>query len=180
MIPVNDKIIVRVDMKQKDTMTVGGITLSTALRYEVNYREKSPVVAIVIEGNKSVKPGDVLLCHHNNFYPPSPFFLQDDLFAIPFNKTIFAIVDSDGKLKPICGNIICERMPVETLLPVAPEHRKTHINRAKVIDAGDLKYKSGQIIFHRPHAGYDMVYMWQNIETRVTKVAGDQVCAMIK
>jgi hypothetical protein len=165
-------------MKQKDRITVAGITVRTALLYEVNFREKSPVVAEVIEGNKIVKAGDILLCHHNLYYPPSPFFLQDDLYAVPFAKTLFAIVGDNGELRPICGNLICERVPVETLLPVPVEERKTHINRAKVIDPGNTPCEAGQLIFHRPNAGYDIVYNWQGIEKRVTKVHEDQVCGI--
>jgi hypothetical protein len=167
-------------MKQKDSFTLGGVTVSTAMRYEVNYREKSPVVACVVDGNEVVKPNDILLCHHNLFYPPSPFLLQDDLFSIPFSKVIFARIEPDGHITPLCGNILCQRIVVETTLPLPPEQQKTHITKSTVVDAGMLKFRPGTTIFHRPNSGYDIVYIWQSIEKRITKVHIDQVCGMAK
>lgn len=180
MKPVNNKIIVSVNMKQKDTMTFAGVTVKTAMIYEVNYREKSPVVACVVEGNKVVKPGQLLLCHHNSFYHPSPYFLQDDKFAIPFGKTIFAIIQKDGTLRPLCGNIISERILVPTLLPVPVEDRKTYIDRVRVIDSSNARYKPGQTIFHRKNAGYDIVYVFNGVMKRVTKVHDEMVCGYVK
>lgn len=180
MIAANNKVIVRVNLKQKDKITVSGVTVSTALKYELNYREKSPVVAEVIEGNDFLKAGDILLSHHNFYYPPSPFHLQDDLFAVPFGSSLFAIVGPDGELKPICGNIICSRVEIPSDFPLPPEHVKTYVDRSRVVDPGDTKYKVGQLIFHRKHAGYDIVYVWNTIEKRVTKVHESQICAFVK
>lgn len=179
MIPANNKIIVRVEMKQKESMTIGGISISCARKYQLNNREKAPVIACVVKGNKVIKQGDVVLCHHNHFYAPSPYFLEDDLFAVPFNKTLFAIVDTKGQLRPICGNIICERVEVETEILLPADQRKTHINRVRVIDAGNLPYKAGQLLFHRPNAGYDIVYIYNSVEYRVTKISSDMVCGVI-
>lgn len=180
MNPVNDKIIVRVNMAQKDRISVNGIEVFTALKFETNYREKSPVVAEVVQGNNEVAAGDILLCHHNMFYPPSPFFLYDDLFAVPFKPTLFAVLSKIGEIRPICGNIICERIPVETALPVAPEYQKTHIKKSLVKNGIGTRYGAGDTIFHRPHAGYDIVYVWGGKENRITKVHQDQVCGFVK
>lgn len=180
MKPVNMKIIVRVDMAQKDTMTVGDTTVRCANNWAVNYREKSPVVACVVEGNEWVKENDILLCHHNLFYQPSPYYLYDDLFSIPATNVLFAIVTNEGKLKPIYGNIICQRVEIPTPLPVPPDQQKTYIDRAKVINPGYTHYNKGELIFHRPNAGYDIVYMWNGTETTVTKVHADQVCGVVR
>jgi hypothetical protein len=180
MKPVNDKIIVRVDMNQKEAMTVGGVTVRCANSWNHNYREKSPVVACVVEGNEWVKENDILLCHHNLFYHPSPYYLYDDLFSIPASNVLFAIVTPEGKLKPIYGNIICERVEIPTPLPLPPEQRKTYINRAKVIEPGYTHYNKGELIFHRPNAGYDIVYIWNGIETVVTKVHESQVAGVVR
>lgn len=180
MRPANNKVIVRVDMAQKSTFTIGGVTVSTALRFELNYREKSPVVACVVEGNEWVKEGDIILSHHNLYYPPSPFWLYDDLFAIPATNVIFAIVDTEGGLTPVYGNVICERIPIESDHPLPPTQRKGHANKSLVINGGYTKYKQGQTIFHRPHANYDIVYIWHGVEKRVTKVHSDQICGVAK
>lgn len=178
--PANEKIIVRCDLKQKDTMTVSGVTVKTATLFEVNYREKSPVVCEVVRGNPYVEEGDILLAHHNTFYTPSPYQLEGDLFSIPFKATIvFAIVTPEGDLTPIGGNIICQRIVEELTLPLPPELQKTHLDRALVLDGRGTRYKNGQTIFHRYSAGYDIVYIWQNIEKRVTKVYEDQVVGIL-
>lgn len=178
--PANNKIIVSVNMKQKDTMKMGDIIVSTALKYEVNYREKSPTVCCVVEGNVFIQKGDIILAHHNTFYTPSPYHLGDDLFSIPATgKVLFAIVKKDGTLKPILGNILCNRVEIPSLLPLPPEKIKTYTDRAIVIDSGLPAYKEGRLIFHRPSAGYDIVYNFNGIEKRVTKIPADQVCGIV-
>lgn len=180
MLPVNNRIIVRVNMAQKNEITIGGVTVRTALKYEKNYREKSPVVAEVVDGNDQIRTGQVICCHHNHFYHPSPYFLYDDLYSIPFNKAIFGTFDLDGDLSPTCGNMVCYNIDVETLLPVPPEERKRHINRYLIKDPGWTMHKVGQTIFTRPHSGYEIVYVWNNVEKRVIKVDSEMVCGVLK
>jgi hypothetical protein len=180
MIPANDRIIVRVNMAQKSHMMIGGVVFQTAMKYEVNYRERSPVVAEVVNGNSVVKDGDVILSHHNHFYGKSPYFLMDDLFSIPFAKTIFAVLRPDGTLKPVCGNILGVRVDVETSIPVAVEYRKKHTNRIRVTLGGSTKYRDGDLIFTRPYAPYDIVYIVDKVERRITKVSEDMVVGVEK
>lgn len=180
MLPVNNRIIVRVNMAQKNEITIGGVTVRTAHKYENNYREKSPVVAEVVEGNDQIRTGQIICCHHNHFYHPSPYFLYDDLYSIPFNKTIFGTFDSGGNLSPTCGNMVCLKVDVETLLPVPPEERKQHIDRYIVDDPGWTIYKEGQMVFTRPHSGYEIVYVWNNVERRIVKVDSEMVCGVAK
>lgn len=154
--------------------------VSTALLFENNHREKAPTVACVVHGNQYVKEGDILLCHHNTFYTPSPHYLYDNLFSILANgNMLFAIVNADGSLTPLYGNIICERVQIPSLLPLPPEKIKTYTDRAVVRDGGFTRYKDGQLIFHRPNAGYDIVYNLNGIEKRVTKVPDWQVCGVV-
>jgi hypothetical protein len=167
-------------MKQKDEFTIGGVTVKSALPFETNYREKSPVVGEIVQGNAYVKDGSLCIFHHNHFYQPSPYYLYDDLYSVPFNKTLFGTVDAQGELQPLCGNLICDRVPETYVLPVPIEHQKTHIDRAVVIRPGLAPYKSGQMIFHRPHAGYDIVYNWNGIVKRVTKVHEEMVVGVWK
>nr|MBP7835122.1 hypothetical protein [Candidatus Saccharibacteria bacterium] len=72
MIPTNNRIIVRVNLLQKSEMVIGGVLLKTASSFDTNYREKSPVIAEVVDGNGILKRGDIIVCHHNHFYSPSP------------------------------------------------------------------------------------------------------------
>jgi hypothetical protein len=175
----NGKIIVRVDPIQKDEIKMGGITMTAALLFENNYREKSPTIGVVVQGNEYIMPGEVALFHHNHFYMPSPYHVEDDLFSVPFNKTLFGVLDSDGNIMPMCGNILCHRVPVEYAIPVPIEQQKTHIDRAIVISRSHPEFEFGQLIFHRPHAGYDIVYNWFGEERRVTKVHEDMVIGVV-
>ena len=160
-------------------MTVNGITVQLATEFDKNYRERSPVVCEVITGNSYVKEGDILLAHHNSFYLPSPYHLQDDLFSIPFKNIIFAKISESGDLIPLCGNIICDKIIVETSIPLPPSQQKPYIDRALVKDGRNTPYKKGQLIFHRPYASYEIVYVWQTIEKRVVKVPEEQVCGVL-
>lgn len=171
----NSKIIVRVDPSQKNEIKMGGITMTTALLFENNYREKSPTIGVVVQGNEFIVPGEVALFHHNHFTMPSPYHIEDDLFSVPFNKTLFGVLDEDGNIHPMCGNLLCHRVPIETPIPVPIEEQKTYTDRAIVISRNHPKYKFGQMIFHRPFAGYDIVYNWFGEEIRVTKVSDDMI-----
>lgn len=176
----NNKIIVSVNMKQKDTMKIGDIEVSCAQKYEVNYRHKSPVIAKIESGNKHLRDGSIIVCHHNHFYHPSPYYLYDNLFSIPFNKTIFAIIDNEGFLKPVCGNIIGNRVDIKTIIPLPPEQRKKHTDRIIITDAGWTNYKEGDLIFTRPSAPYDIIYHWNGEQRVIIKVSDDMVCGVIQ
>lgn len=176
----NDRIIVRVNMGQKDTMIIGSVKVRTALLYETNYRQKSPVIAEVVEKNRWLAIGDVILCHHNHFYPPSPYFLQDDLYSIPANHTIFAILSKEGELEPVYGNVIAEKVEIETPLPLPPEQRKYYKDRGRIIHGGWTKFKPGELVFTRPSAPYEIVYIFGDIEKRVTKINSSMICAVVK
>lgn len=180
MIPIHGKVVLRVNMRQKDTLIIGDTTVSTALKFEVNHREKSPVVAEVVIGNRFIKPGEILLCHHNLFYHPSPYFLMDDQFAVPFGKTLFAKIDSEGNLSPICGNLLCDRVDISTPLPLPVEHRKQYLDRVIVTDGYGTKYKKGQLVFTRPYSFYQIVYNWNGIEKRVHKCDTDMIVGFLR
>lgn len=175
MKPTNGKILVRANMEQKDSITVGGVTMSTANKFENNFREKSPVVCVVVEGNKDVQKDDILIVHHNTLYQPSPYYVQDDLFSIPFTSIIFAKLSASGDLIPLNGNILCDRPKVESTLPLPPSQQKLHIDRVVVRDAGREPYKKDQLLFIRQHAYYEIVYNINGEGKRVHKVHGSMV-----
>lgn len=185
MQPVNGKIMVRVNMAQKDELVIGGVKIKTANRYENNFREKSPVVAEVVKGNSRIKDGDVILCHHNHFYAnngrPSAYFLQDDLFSIPYNKTIFAIVKPDGELRPVCSNMLGTRVVKSAAnIDIPIELREFYNDRMIITHGGWTDYTVGDLIFTRPYSTYEIVYNIDSIEHRVIKVSEDMVCGVEK
>lgn len=176
---VHDRVIVRVDAGQKDEMIMGDVVVKMAHLFETNYREKSPVIAEIIQGNEYLSKGDIVVTHHNHFYQPSPYYLYDDLFSIPFNKTIFGKFDLQGNLYPLCGNMICEYVYPKTEFLLPEEERKPYTNRYRVVDPGWTNYKKGQLIFTRPHAGYEIIYHWNRAEKRCLKIDSDQICGVL-
>ena len=179
MKPSNSKIIVSVNQEQKDSFALGSIEMSGAMKFEINYRFKSPVTATVIEGNEYLKEGDTIITHHNNFYLPSPFHLQDDIFSIAVGKTIFAKLLTTGELQPMYGNMFCERITIPTYFPLPPEQQKKYLNRVKIIDKGWTSYINGQIALHRPSAAYDIVYKYNGELKIITKIDSEQICGIL-
>lgn len=161
-------------------MEVNGIELKTAMNFATNYRERTPVIAKVIEGNKYVRKDDLLLTHHNLFQMPSPFHLEGDLFSIPYSKVLFAKIDSLGDIHPICGNTICKKIEVDTLLPVPVDQKKYHINKFEVINGGWTIFKQGDIVLTRPHSGYEIIYILNGIKNTIVKVDSEMICGVIK
>lgn len=180
MIPVNGKILVYCDAAQKDTVSIGGNVFKMANIYEQNYRIKSPTICIVEEGNELVRSGDILLCHHNLFYQPSPYYLFNNLFSIPFSKILFAKILEDGELLPICGNILGDRIDIKTTLPLPPYQRKKYTDRITVTNSGHTSYKIGQTLFTRPSAPYDIIYHLNGEQKTVTKISEDMVTAIME
>lgn len=179
MIATNNRVLVRVDMAQKDTMLIGDVRCVTANAYQTNYRERAPVIAQVVDANDRLNKGVFLLCHHNHFYHPSPYHLQDDLYSIPANHTIFAILRPDGELSPVYGNVLADKVEVETFLPVPAEYRECHKDRGIVLDGGETEFRRGDLVFTRPSAIYEIVYIFGDIEKRICKINSEMICALI-
>lgn len=176
----HNRVLVRVDPDQKRTMKIGETTFSMALKYEVNYREKSPVIAQVVNATDRLHEGDFLLCHHNHFYMPSPYHLQDDLFSIPANHTIFATIGPSGNLSPVYGNVLADKVEIPSLLPMPPELREYYKDRGLILDGGWTEFKRGDLVFSRPSAIYEIVYILGEVEHRVCKINSEMICAVVR
>ncbi len=167
-------------MKQKDEAIIAGIKIKMGLKFDNNHREKSPVIAKVEQGNGYLKPGELIITHHNHFYHPSPYFLYDCYYSIPINHTIFAILREDGSLTPTYGNILGERVDIESAILLPVEERKKYNDRMIVSQSSNPNYRPGELIFSRPSACYDIVYNFGGIIKRVTKVWDTQICGILK
>lgn len=180
MIATNNRLLVRVDLAQKNTMMIGDVKCMTANLYQTNYRERSPVIAQVVDANDRLNKGDFLLCHHNHFYHPSPYHLQDDLYSIPANHTIFAVLHPSGELSPVYGNVLAAKVDVETPLPVPAEYREFYKDRGLVLDGGWTDFQQGDLVFTRPSAIYEIVYIFGDIEKRICKINSEMICAVVE
>lgn len=175
----NGKTLVRVDMAQKETMIIGGIQFSLALKYEINYREKSPVIAEVMSDTEHFCIGDFILCHHNHFFGKSPYHLQDDLYSIPADHTTFAIIHPSGELSPVFGNVLACKVEKETALPIPAEDREYYKDRGLILDGGWSEFRQGDFVFTRPSAIYEIVYIWGQEERRICKINSEMICAVV-
>ena len=128
------------------------------MNYEANHRVKSPVLAIVVEGNQYLKKMILLFATTTTSTEIPPYFLQDDLYSIPFNHTIFGVLDDNGNLNPVCGNVFCERVEIPSTIPLPPDQVKFYNNQGIISNSYMKKYKVGKILFTRPSALYDIVY----------------------
>ncbi len=176
----NGKVLVRVDMEQKNAMKIGDVVCKTANNFGTNYRERSPVIGVFDEGTEYFDKGDFALFHHNHFYHPSPYYLQDDLYSVPLNKTIFGLLNHNREMTPLFGNMICKKIPIPTALPLPPDEQKFYNDQYEIVDSGWTIYKTGDIIFTRPHSGYEIVYIFDKEEKRVIKVDSEMVCGILK
>ncbi len=177
MIAANKKILVRCDLSQKDFMQIGGVTLKRGNEYDKNYRERSPVIAQILEHiNDELRENDIILAHHNTFYPPSPFFVKEDIFSIPFNnKMVFAKIDGEGNPQAIAGTIIGEQIEIPSKFNLPPEFRKKYVDRIVILNDSYNSYKKGQIVFVKPYSPYEIVYVFNGIEKRIVKINSEMI-----
>lgn len=174
-----ERLLVRVDLEQKREATINGVSIHLGKKYNHNFRESSPVVAIVDESKGIFLKGDLIVCHHNHFYGDSPFLVYDNLYSIPIDKSIFCKIEKDGELTPTCGNLICERVDKVSLFDLPPSTRKTYNDRLIVKTAG-LGYAKGDQIFTEPQSDYEIIYVWGGDERRAIKVWEKDIVAVVK
>lgn len=179
MVACENHIIVKVNSSQKEEINVGCNVLKTGSKYNDNFREKNPVVAEIVNGLGELKTGCFIVCNYNHFEEESPLRLSDDLFSIPVNEEIFAIVKEDGSLKPVCGNILVERVSKDSKLPLPEELKKSHNNQGIVIKNAEA-YTKNQYIFWLPFSDYEIVYNWNGEEKRAIKIHKSEVVGYLK
>jgi hypothetical protein len=179
MRPAGGKILVNVNPGQKGEILLGGKRLMTALKFATNYREKSPVMAFVAEAAHGLKVGTPLVVHHNRFHEHSAYLLDEGLFAIPYNESIFFRIDENGDPHSMHHNIICERIPKPEGVLVTPASlKKNYTDRVRVLSNG-YGYKKGQEIYTKIMADYEVIYNWNGQERRVIKVVSSDIVAIL-
>lgn len=179
MKPTNDKIVVRVEADQKFKIEVNGLDFLLAKEYNNNRREKNPVVCEVVTGNSKIKKGTFLLIHHNRFAEHSPYELEEGLYAIPYDRSIFARIDENGEPHSLNGNIIAKRVEKQASVEVAASYKKNYFDRVIILNNG-YGYKKGDEVFTFQYSDYEIVYVWKGEEKRVVKVFVEDICGKLR
>lgn len=175
MTPIVNNILVEVDLTQNEEFN----GRKSGRNYNENFRERNPVIAKVIEGLGEIKTGAWIVCNYNYFEEESPLLLTDNLFSIPVNEEIFALVKDDGSLYPVCGNIFVERVTKETPIEIPNELKRPHTNRG-IISVGAEGFYKNQYVFWLEKADYEIVYQWRGKEFRAIKVHKTEIVGYLK
>lgn len=174
MKPAAGYIIVSVDLQQKDRAMIGGNSICTAYRYSHNYRDKAPVVAQIVEGTEALPAGKWLVCNYCYFDWGSQYHLYENLFSIPIDQELFAFVEDDGELTPICGNLLVERVTKETIIEIPDDLKKQYWDRG-IVSHGNIEYQSGMFILWLFAADYGIRYTWNGIERERIKIHESEI-----
>lgn len=179
MIPVSGNIIVSVIHSQKEEANIGGNVFKTGKNYNENFRERNPVVAYVETGTKEIPIGCHIVCNYSYFDLESPLQITDTKYSIPVNEEIYAIINDDGSLTPIMGNVLVERITKETALELPEELKKPYTNRGILLTETEA-IKSSSYIFWLPFSDYEIVYPWKGVERRALKIHKSEITGYLK
>ncbi len=177
MIGVNDKILVSVDVTQKEKISLNGNEFYTSKGFSQNRRESNPVLCKVIDGNRYVPREMYLLVHHNRFVENSPHHVEDNIYSLEWNESIFAKLDENGDAHSVCDNIIVDYVIEENIL-LPEQQRKPHKNKYRVKSKG-FGFNEGQYVFAYDLANYEIVYVWEGVEKRVLKLVKRDIVAKV-
>src|ERR1700744_6148081 len=108
--PSKGHIIVECDPSQNREVLISGQAFLTQKRYNINYRERNPVIAKVVQGLDNIKTGMSIVCNYSHFEEDSPWHMKSNLFSIPVDNSILGWVAEDGDLHPLCGNVFVTRV----------------------------------------------------------------------
>lgn len=169
MTPANSKIIVSVDFSQKERISLAGSDFLLAKQYNNNRRESMPVVCRVETGNEHLKNGTFLLVHHNRFSENSVHHLQDNLYSLAYNSSIFAKLDKKGNAHSLCGNIIVQYIYDDKNILLPAHLRKPNKYKYQVLNTG-FGFRKGQFVFAHKFSDYEIVYVFNGEEKRVVKL----------
>jgi len=172
-------VLVRVDLFQTDEAVINGNFIKTGKRYNDNFREKNPCIGYIEDGYGELPTGSWAIFNYNHFDYSSPYRLSENLFSVPLDEEVLAIIDKDGDLIPVCGNVLCERIGIETLIDVPDDFKKNYDDRGIVVK-GTSGYKKGQFVIWMPMSDYEICYMWNGEERRKIKVHLSEIVGILK
>lgn len=198
---LKNKILVKAHLNQKDSVMIKGedgknIELWVGSKYRENYRERSPVIAEIIDNGSTdynyLKVGDLILVHHNyvSQWETNPFCIEysmesgEGVFSLPADRNIFCKLNEDGTVQAICGNIVGERLKkiIKTNIIVVPDSvKQEHNDRVKVLSVSpEIKgIYPKQTVLIMQYSDYEIVYTWKGKEYSVIKVWQDEIIGVL-
>ena len=179
MIPTKGYIVVSVNLGQKNVTLFGDALLKTGKSYNENFRERNPVVAYVENGCKEIPKGSWIVCNYSHFDLESPLHLYDNLYSIPIDSEIYAIINEDGSLAPVMGNLLVERVTRETKLELPPELKKPYMDRGILLTQTDT-IPSGSFVVWLTMSDYEIVFTWNDVEHRALKIHQSEITGYLK
>lgn len=179
MIAIQNSIVVKVDANQKNKYLLRETLIKSGKQYSENYRERTPVVAEIIDGVGELKTGRFIVTAYTCFDEDSQYLLFDNTYSIPVDEQIFALIEEDGSLTPVNGNLIVERQQIKTKFILPEELRKNHIDRGTVLKGCD-GFNTGDFIFWLRFSDYGILYTWNNIERSAIKIYKDEIVGILK
>lgn len=177
--PLKGNIIVSCNINQKDEVSISGNLFMTGKKYNENFRERNPVVAYVIGGNETIPSGKFIVCNYSFFDLESPYKVEENIYSIPISEEIYAFVDDNGDLIPVCGNVLIERIMKENLIEIPEELKKEQVNKG-IVSRETKMFHKGQTIFFLPYSNYEIVYQWNGEERRAIKIHENEITGYLK
>lgn len=179
MNPVRGSILVRVYLDQKKESVIGNTSLKTGKTYNENFRERNPVVAYVEQGCDEIPTHSWIVCNYSHFDLESPLHLTDELYAIPIDSEIYAIINDDGSLVPVMGNVLVERITKDSVIELPEELKKPHMDRGLLLTQTE-NIRAGSFIFWLKMADYEICYTWRGGELRSLKIHQSEITGYLK
>ena len=179
MKPINGNIIVSINLSQKDEVVIGGNTLLTGKGYNDNFRERNPVIALVEVGTKEIPVGCHIVCNYSYFDLESPMAISDTQYSIPVSEEIYAVVNDDGSLTPIMGNVLVERVTKDSVIDLPEELKKPFMDRGVLLTDTEA-IKKGSFIFWLKFSDYEICYTWKGEERRALKIHQTEITGYLK
>jgi hypothetical protein len=93
---------------------------------------------------------------------------------------ILGIINDEGDLMPINGNIFVDRIYQKNgIFEIPKEYEKPFIDKVKVIQDGG-GYHTGDIIYTYRYGNYEIFYVWENKEKRAFKVDVNDIVGVVR
>lgn len=176
MIPLKGQILVSVNLQQKEEAIIGGNLLKTGKPYNDNFRERNPVIGKVEYGCTEIPIGSFIICNYSYFDLESPLWVQDNIYSVPIDGEIYATINDDGSLNPVCGNILVEKIMRTQRMDIPEDFKKEQINQGIAL-TGEYK---GQRVFWLPFSNYTICYTWNGEEKTAIKIYKKEITGYLK